>query len=75
MSENIFLEQNSQHRECEAGDSGKTGKKSRYQNLNTMELRRGICVRSKHKYELKLKLKGTKRSNEQQIQSNYIYPK
>jgi len=28
MSENIFLEQNSQHRECETGDSGKTGKKN-----------------------------------------------
>ena len=29
MSENIFLEQNSQHRECETGDSGKTGKNSK----------------------------------------------
>jgi len=28
MSENIFLEQNSQHRESETGDSGKTGKKN-----------------------------------------------
>jgi len=28
MSENIFLEQNSQHRECKTGDSGKTGNKN-----------------------------------------------
>jgi len=28
MSENNFLEQNSQHRECNTGDSGKTGNKN-----------------------------------------------
>ena len=29
MSENNFLEQNNQHRECKTGDSGKTGKNSK----------------------------------------------
>jgi len=28
MSENNFLEQNSQHRECKIGGSGKTGNKN-----------------------------------------------
>jgi len=38
MSENNFLERNSQHRECKTGDSGKLETKTaRDQNLNTME--------------------------------------
>ena len=39
MSENIFLEQNSQHRECETGDSGKTGKNSKIPKFK----HNGIC--------------------------------
>ena len=39
MSENNFLGQNSQHRECKTGDSGKKleTKTARDQNLNIME--------------------------------------
>jgi len=39
IRENNFLKQNSQHRECKTGDSGKTGKETaRDQKINTMEL-------------------------------------
>jgi len=71
MSENNFLERNNQHREGKTGDSGKTGNKNskrpKYKHNGIDE--EGICVRSKHKYELKLKRKGTKRSISQQIQN------
>jgi len=77
MSENNFLEQNSQHRECKTGDSGKTGNKNsnraKYKHNGNDEKR--ICVRSKHKYEIKLKIKGTKRSISQQFQIKQNYPK
>ena len=47
-------------------------KTARYQKKNTMELvKRNLC-RSKHKYELKLKIKGTKRSKTQQIQNKHL---
>ena len=74
MWENNFLKQNSQHKElCKTGDYVKTGKKTvRYQKKNTMELlKRNLC-RSKHKYELKLKIKGTKGSKTQQIQNKHL---
>jgi len=61
MWENNFLKQNSQHRVMQNRGFCKSGKKTaRYQKKNTMELvKRNLC-RSKHKYELKLKIKGTK---------------
>ena len=76
MQENNFLEQNSQHTVCKTGDSGKLKKKTaRDQKINTMELMKRNLCRSKHKYELKLKLKGTKRSISQQFQIKQNYPK
>jgi len=46
-----------------------------YQKKNTMELvKRNLC-RSKHKYELKLKIKSTKGSKTQQIQIKHLYQK
>ena len=37
-----------------------------------MELMKRNLCRFKHKYELKLKIKGTKRSKTQQIQNKYL---
>jgi len=66
MSENNFLQQNSQHRECKIGDSGKkignkNSKRPKYKHNGIDE--KGICVRSKHKYELKLKIKRHQKIN------------
>ena len=76
MSENNFLEQNSQHRECKTGDSVKTERnskrpKDKHNGINE----KGICVRSKHKYELKLKIKGTKKINITTVSNQAKLPK
>ena len=51
----------------------KNSKRPKYKHNGIDE--KGICVRSKHKYELKLKIKGTKRSISQQFQIKQNYPK
>jgi len=56
-----FLKQNSQHRVMQNRGFCKSEKKSKiYQKKNTMELVKWNLCRSKHKYELKLKIKSTK---------------
>ena len=68
----IFLSKTASIELFKTGDSVKSGKNSKIPKKNTMELvKRNLC-RSKHKYELKLKIKGTKRSKTQQIQNKHL---
>jgi len=74
MWENNFLKQNNQHRVMQNRGFCKSEKKNSkiYQKKDTMELMKRNLCRSKHKYELKLKIKGTKRSKTQQIQIKHL---
>jgi len=69
--ENNFLKQNNQHRVMQNREFCKSGKKTRYTKRKTQW---NLC-RSKHKYELKLKIKSTKGSKPQQIQIKHLYQK
>ena len=67
----IFLNKTASIELCKTGDSVKTEKKTaRDQMIHTMELMKRNLCRSKHKYELKLKIKGTKRSKHSRFKTN-----
>jgi len=72
----IFLSKTASTELCKTGDSVNLEiKTARYTKRNTMELvKRNLC-RSKHKYELKLKIKSTKGSKTQHIQIKHLYQK